>query len=134
MNLANTFIYCWKHHVLPKVKYDKDTACMAIGNFRFFYSQSSSLDSCKDQIKVIIVHPDGGELIIINQIYGCHGRSPDWVCWKHGKWDQALNDAVILMEDANIKKQKELDDIRETALRLETEKRNAKLKKFEDLF
>jgi hypothetical protein len=38
------------------------------------------------------------------------------------------------MEDANIKKQEELDDIREEEMLQATEKRNAELKKFEDLF
>lgn len=132
MNLANTFIYCWRHNSLPRVKWNKDTACIAVGSFRFFYWHNQGLSA--DEIKVIIVHPEGGELKIIHQSYGGVGRAPDWACWKHGKWDQALSEAVLLMEDANIKKQEELDDIREEEMRLETEKRNAELKKFEDLF
>jgi len=132
MNLASTLIYCWKNHALPQIKWDANTDCISIGNFRFFYWHNQGLNT--DEIKVIIVHPDGEKLIIVHQNYGGHGPSPGWTSWKHGKWDQALNDAVRLMEEANIKKQEELDDIREADMRLETEKREATTKKFEDLF
>lgn len=132
MNLASILIYCWKNHALPQIKWDANTDCISIGNFRFFYWHNQGLNT--DEIKVIIVHPDGEKLIIVHQNYGGIYLPPDWTCWKHGKWDQALNEAVLFMEDANIKKQEELDDIREEEMRQATEKRNAELKKFEDLF
>lgn len=132
MKLYDTLSYCWQNHTLPKEKYDRYTACIPIGYFRFFFSHNAG---CKTaEIKVIIVHPDGSELKIIHQLYGSTGPAPDWTCWKCGKWNQALTEAHAAMELANNRTKKELDIIRENAAKLEAEKHQMELKKFEDLF
>lgn len=129
MRLVEVLRDCWNHNSLPKVGIDYNKY-VEIKPFRFYYWYSSGCYT--EEIKVVIVHPDGSELKIIHKLYG--ENPPDWDCWKTGAWDQGLKDAMTTIAIANHKQLNEMQKAKELASQNKAAKELETRKKFEALF
>jgi hypothetical protein len=128
MNLHSALKECWGLNSVSKTRVNGDTY-LIVDNFRFFFWRNSSCGT--DEIKVEIMHPDGDMLEIIHQLYG---STADWTHWDNGPWNSALDKAYNFIKTANAKKKIELEEQKQTQNRLQLEQKQAKVKKFADLF
>jgi hypothetical protein len=91
---------CWELHSLDRENEDPCTSYVEYGDFRFFYGLN--LDQT-EEIKVVIIHPDGEELVILHKLYGNNGPLAYPNIWIPGPWNMALCRAMDYIEQANEK-------------------------------
>ena len=101
MNLLKVVSLAFRIFSMPCGMY-QNKRCIPIDHFRFFYRSSSyGHNSIYEEVRVLIVHPNGGDLEIATSTYDSELPGVYSEYYRPGAWDQDYKDALKAIEEAN---------------------------------